>query len=145
MASESDKPGSRVDHGDWVIPESEEYHLREVQQTRLGAPRRSGPGFLAGGLIVILLGFIAAATVVVPLLTDRPWVGPAGREEVLQGLAPGRPMKVRVVLSNTGRSPAVNLRIAVRLIVGNPPPAPSPALGECEQSDLPMAETVLFP
>jgi hypothetical protein len=94
----------------------------------------------------VLLGIVAIASLAGPLLAQRPWVGLwTGHEEIVQGLTAGRAMKVRATLRNSGRSPALDTRIAIRLLIGNPPPAPSPALGECEQADVAMPQTVLFP
>jgi len=54
-------------------------------------------------------------------------------------------MKVRVVLRNSGRTPALKLRVAARLLIGAPPPAPSPALAECAQAGAALPQSVLFP
>jgi hypothetical protein len=101
---------------------------------------------LTATLIIVLLGIIALASVGAPILAQRPWVGPSnGHEEVLQGLIAGHAMKVRVTLRNSGRTPAANLRVAVRLLIGNPPPAPSPLLAECGQASVALPQSVLFP
>jgi hypothetical protein len=146
MVSGNKEPGGRLEHGEWVLLEGEEQALRDgVHVKELGA-RRNGPGLFSIALIIVLLAIIAAASVSVPLLALRPWVGPwSGHEEVLEGLMAGRAMKVRVVLRNSGRTPATNLRVAVRLLIGAPPPAPSPQLDQCAQPGAPLPQSMLFP
>src|SRR5215469_7027830 len=106
MVPAGDEPGSRIDHGEWVF-ESDEHAVREATHARGVVVSRRGPGFLAAALIVVLLAIIAIATVMAPVLARRPWVGPwNGHEQVLEGLSAGRAMKVRVMLRNSGSSPA---------------------------------------
>lgn len=147
MVAGDKEPGGRVDHGEWVLLESEEHAIREGGRAQESiAVRRGGPGFLTAALIIVLLGIIAFASVAAPLLAQRPWVGPwSGHEEILEGLIAGRAMKVRVTLKNSGRTPALNLRVAARLLIGDPPPAPSPALAECGQAGAALPQSVLFP
>jgi hypothetical protein len=147
MVPGNKEQGSRVDHGEWIIQEGEEPPVRAGTHAHESAAARSaGPGFLTATLIIVLLGIVALANVMAPIAALRPWVGPSnGHEEVLQGLIAGHAMKVRVTLRNSGRSPALNLRVAVRLLIGNPPPAPSPVLGECGQAGVALPQSVLFP
>lgn len=147
MVPGNKEPSSRVDHGEWIIQEGEEPAVRSGSQFQESTAARSvAPGFLTATLIIVLLGIIALASVMAPVLALRPWVGPSnGHEEILQGLIAGHAMKVRVMLRNSGRSPALNLRVAVRLLIGKPPPAPSPVLAECGQASVALPETVLFP
>jgi hypothetical protein len=147
MVPTSKEPTGPVDHGEWFIPESEGPAHREGAHAHENAAiRRRGPGFFTAALVIVLLAVIAVASVAAPILALRPWVGSwNGHEEILQGLSAGRAMKVRVTLRNSGRSPALNLKVAVRLMIGNPPPAPSPELAECGQSNAPLPESVLFP
>jgi hypothetical protein len=145
MAAGSSREQDRADQGEWVISGGEEGPLREPGQVYVRA-RGNRLTLLFGALIIVLLAIVAAASLTGPLLAQRPWVGPwNGHEEIVQGLTAGRAMKVRVILRNSGRSPALDTRIAIRLLLGNPPPAPSPALGECAQADVAMPQTVLFP
>jgi hypothetical protein len=141
------EPGSRVDHGEWIIQESEEPAARAAAHAHEStAARSAAPGFLTAALIIVLLGITAVASVMAPILAQRPWVGPSnGHEEVLQGLAAGHAMKVRVTLKNSGRTPALKLRVAIRLLIGNPPPAPSPVLAECGYASAALPQSVLFP
>jgi hypothetical protein len=147
MVPGNKEQGSRIDHGEWIIQEGEEPAVRSGAQSHESAAARSAaPGFLTATLIIVLLGIVALGSVTTPILALRPWVGPSnGHEEVLQGLIAGHTMKVRVTLRNSGRSPALNLRVAVRLLIGNPPPAPSPVLAECEQASVALPQSVLFP
>ncbi len=146
MVSGNKEPGGRVDHGEWVLLEGEEHAIREGAHAQEGAARKGGPGPFAITLIVALLAIIALADLAGPLLALRPWVGPwSGHEEILAGLIAGRSMKVRVMLKNSGRSPALNLRVAARLLIGNPPPAPSPQLAECARAGAALPQSVLFP
>jgi hypothetical protein len=146
MVAGREEPNKRTDHGEWVILEGEEHPIRESGRANEGGARWRGPGLLSVALIIVLLGIIAVATMTAPILTQRPWVGPwNGHEEILQGLVAGREMKVRVMLRNAGASPALNLRVAFRLLIGDPPPAPSPALAECGQANATLPQSVLFP
>jgi len=147
MVPGNKEPTGSIDHGEWVILEGEEHALREgARAPQVTVARRGGPGFLIAALIIVLLAIIAFASVEATLLAQRPWVGPwGGHEDILSGLMAGRSMKVRVVLMNSGRTPALNLRVAVRLLIGDPPLAPSPALAECGESAVRMPQTVLFP
>jgi hypothetical protein len=146
MVSGNKEPGGHADHGEWVLLEGEEHAIREGGHAQDSAARKGGPGFFAITLIVALLTIIAVADVAAPLMALRPWVGPwRGHEEILEGLIAGRAMKVRVMLKNSGRSPALNLRVAARLLIGNPPPAPSPQLAECAQARVALPQSVLFP
>ncbi len=135
-----------ADHGEWVMSGGDEGALREPGRTHYAGTRRGGLRVLFAIAVILLLAIIAAATVAGLIMARRPWVGPwNGHEEIVEGLMPGRAMKVRAMLTNSGRSPALDARIAIRLLIGDPPPAPSPALGECGQADVAMPETVLFP
>lgn len=147
MVAGNKEQGSRIDHGEWILHEGEEPAGRGVSHAEQAAvSRRSGPGFLTFMVIILVLGVIALGSLMAPILAQRPWVGPLnGQEEVMQGLMAGRAMKVRVTLKNSGRTPAANLRVAIRLLIGKPPPAPSPVLGECGQSAVAMPQSVLFP
>ncbi|GEM_PF-6162415 len=144
MATGSREQG-RADHGEWVISAGEESPPHEPTHVYV-SPRGGGLRLLFGALIITLLAIVAAASVTAPILSQRPWVGPwNGHEDIVRGLMAGRAMKVRATLRNSGRSPALNTRIAIRLLIGKPPPAPSPALGECAQADVDLPQTVLFP
>jgi hypothetical protein len=147
MAAGKEETNRHADHGEWVLLEGEEHPIREGSHAHGEAvPRWRGPGLVSIVLIIVLLAIIAAATVTAPILTQRPWVGPwNGHEEILQGLMAGREMKVRVTLRNAGASPALNLRVAFRLLIGDPPPAPSPALSECGQTAVALPQSMLFP
>jgi len=144
MAAPGDEPGRRVDGGEWIL-ESDDHAIREGAR---GQPIsvRSGPGFLSTALIIVLLAIIAAASVSAPMLARRPWVGPwTGHEQIVVGLIAGRAMKVRVMLRNSGGAPALDLRVAMRLLVGDPPPSASPQLAQCGEARIPLPQTVLFP
>ena len=147
MVPGNKEPSSRVDHGEWILQEGEEPGARSTAHSHEdAAARRAAPGAFTAILLVVLLSVIALASVTAPILAQRPWVGPAnGHEEILQGLIAGRAMKVRLTLRNSGRSPALNLRVAVRLLIGNSPPAPSPVLAECGQPGVVLPQSFLFP
>jgi hypothetical protein len=139
-------PEGRADHGEWVMSGGDDGALREPGQFHYAGTRRSGLRVLFAIVLIGLLAIIAAASVAGLILARRPWVGPwNGHEEIVQGLMPGRAMRVRAMLTNSGRSPALDARIAIRLLIGDPPPAPSPALGECDQAEVPLPRSVLFP
>ncbi len=145
MAEGGREPG-RTDQGEWVISGGDESPLREpvpaYVRTRGGGALR----LLLGAVVIVLLVIVAVASTIGPIMAQRPWVGPwNGHEEIVQGLMAGRAMKVRAMLRNSGRSPALNTRVAIRLLIGKPPPAASPALGECAQADVALPQTVLFP
>lgn len=136
----------RAEHAEWVMSGGDDGALRESGHIYQARPRSGGLRAWLAVIIVVLLGIIAACSVAALIVLRRPWVGPFnGHEEVVQGLSAGRRMAVREMLKNSGRSPALDSRIAIRLLIGDPPPAPSPALAECAQADLAMAQTVLFP
>jgi hypothetical protein len=145
MAAENKDPTGRGDH-EWVILEGEEHVLRDRTPVHESTARKGVIGLLAWCIIIALLAIIAYASVMAPIVAERPWVGPwGGHEDILEGLIAGRAMKVRVVLKNSGRTPALNLRVAVRILISDPPPAASPVLGECADPNTRMPETVLFP
>jgi hypothetical protein len=146
MVPRGDDRDSRYDHGEWVILEGEESPVRERGGHETG-PRRSGSGSLTGlaALITILLAIIAFSSLTIPLLAQRPWVGPGGHDEILTGLAAGSAMKVRIVMRNSGRTPALNLRVIAKLLIGVPPPTPPPPIPECGPAAAGLPQTVLFP
>jgi hypothetical protein len=146
MVPARQEPSKGADHGEWVLLEGDEHAMREVTRVHESAPRSRAGLFGLGLIIIVLLGIIAAASVSALISMQRPWVGPwNGHEEILQGLIAGRDMKVRVMLRNAGASPALNLRVAFRLLIGDPPPSPSPALAECAQEGGSLPQSVLFP
>ncbi len=148
MASRGGKePKERFDHGEWVLLEGEEPSIRNDGGSRVTRERPAGLRLLTVlvGLAAVSLAILALASVTIPLLAERPWVGMNGREEILEGLIAGHAMKVRVELQNTGKTPALDLRFAARLDVGLPPPAPPPPVSECAQTTTSGPQTVLFP
>jgi hypothetical protein len=146
MVPGSKEPDSRYDHGEWVILEGEEAAIRSGggQET---AGRKGGLKLLTAlaALIAVFLGVIAFASLTVPVAAQRPWVGISGRVEILEGLIAGHAMKVRVALQNSGKTPALGLSVVVRLQIGNPSPAPAPAVPECGQPMAGAPQSVLFP
>jgi hypothetical protein len=142
MVAGSKTPDSRYDHGEWVILEGEEPAVRaggepETRQHR--ATSRLLTLFVA--LIAVFLGVMAFASLTIPILAQRPWVGMSGREEILEGLSAGRAMKVRVALVNSGKTPALQLRVAARLQIGNSPPA----VPQCGGVLAGLPPSILFP
>jgi hypothetical protein len=141
MVAGSKTPDSRYDHGEWVILEGEEPAVRggehETRQHR--AASRLLTLFVA--LIAVFLGVMAFASLTIPILAQRPWVGMSGREEILEGLSAGRAMKVRVALMNSGKTPALQLRVAARLQIGNSPPA----VPQCGAALAGLPPSILFP
>jgi hypothetical protein len=146
MVRGNKEPDSRYDHGEWVILEGEEPTLRNGGGQETGQ-RRGGLKLLTAlaAVIAVLLGVIGFASLTVPVVAQRPWVGMSGREEILEGLVAGHAMKVRVELKNSGRTPALGLSVVARLQIGNPPPAPAPAVSECGQAMAGLPQSVLFP
>lgn len=130
MILENEEPTIRGDGG------SHEVHWRP--------PRLR---FLTGlvGLAAFSLAVLAFASVTIPFLSERPWVGTNGREEILAGVTAGHAMKVRVELRNSGKSPALDLHFAARLDIGLPPPASPPPVPECDQIAGSAPQTTLFP
>lgn len=148
MASRGGKePKERFDHGEWVILEGEEPPIRDGGGAHEIRQRPAGLRLLTAlvGLGAVSLAVLAFASVTIPLLAQRPWVGTNGREEILEGLIAGHAMKVRVKLENTGKTPALDLHFAARLDVGLPPPASPPPVSECAQVAGGAPRTVLFP
>jgi hypothetical protein len=138
------EPDSRFDHGEWVILEGEETTARgggdsETEQ------RQTGSGLLKclAVAVTILLGVIAFASITIPILAQRPWVGISGREEILQGMTAGGAMKVRLALRNSGRTPASNLYVAAGLEIADA--GAVPRVSECGRSSADSPSSVLFP
>ena len=146
MVTGSKTPDSRYDHGEWVILEGEEPAVRAGGDGETGQRRAASPFLtLFVGMIALFLGVMAFASLTIPILAQRPWVGMSGREEILEGLNAGRAMKVRVGLVNSGKTPALQLRVAARLQIGNSPPAAIPAVSECGAALAALPPSVLFP
>lgn len=146
MVAGSKTPDRRYDHGEWVILEGEEPAVRAGADHETGR-RRAGTGLLTAfaGLAAVFLGVVAFASLTIPILAQRPWVGMSGREEILEGLSAGRAMKVRVGLVNSGKTPALQMRVAARLQIGNSPPARAPAVPECGPALAGLPPSILFP
>jgi hypothetical protein len=142
------EPKERFDHGEWVILEGEEPSpsLRDGGGTYGTGQRPVGLRLVTFfvALITACLAVLAFGSVTIPILAQRPWVGPSG-EEILEGIITGRAMKVRMALKNTGRTPALDLHFAARLDVALPPPAAPPPVPECLEVTGSAPQTVLFP
>jgi hypothetical protein len=147
MAPGGKDQDTRYDHGEWVILEGEEHAVSERGGRHETGPRRTGLGSLTALVLIIaiLLAIMAFTSLTMPLLAQRPWVGLGGHEEILKGLAAGQAMRVRIVLRNSGQSPASSLRVVVKLLVGVPPPTPPPPVPECGPAQVGLPQTVLFP
>ena len=141
------QPKERFDHGEWVILEGEDAAVGDGGGGQDIGQRPPRLGLLTAlvGLATVFLAILAFASVTIPLLARRPWVGINGRQEILEGMIAGRPMKVRVTLRNAGLSPALDLHFAARLDIGLPPPAAPPPVPECAQSASSQPPTMLFP
>ena len=141
------EPNERFDHGEWVILEGEETVAGDGGGGHDIGQRPPGLGLLTAlvGLATVFLAILALASVTIPLLARRPWVGMNDQQQILEGLIAGRAMKVRMTLRNAGLRPALDLRFAARLDIGLPPPAAPPPVPECAQAASGQPATMLFP
>ena len=145
MSRPKKTPDSPKDRDEWVLVGPEESPARGGGRDIPYRQSNRNPMTAIIGIAFLLLSAATFASLTLPILAQRPWVGIDDQPQILQGAIAGRAMKVRVAFTNSGRSPAFNIYIAASLETGAPAPASAPALAQCAQNSFKPTGAVIFP